>query len=359
MVLCIDRGLFGRTCSPRIPFGADVRRAGTFYPRFPLLLHFLPSVTYHGVNVPSGFVVPLWMLAVPFAVLAFAFRRSRRTHRTGYCTICGYDLYGTRTGRCPECGADDSDVKLREREKEIVLACPKCRSVVALETNLTCLVCGATLDAEELAYEAFHRNATIRPLMRRDRPQNIRRLCLLFQCLSPRAFWAQLVIDPPLTARPLLTFWFVCTLGTILVLSVLSWSATEMTSVTFLFSYILGGIALPPMCCLSVLVFRNPRVRGYVSGTNVILCYAYSMPVFGVAMVSGYLINVLTQPGLTLLIGRAIGSALALCVWSYAVTIACTSYPPMRRMLGVMVTTQVIVPIAAIILLFGATVAFN
>jgi hypothetical protein len=52
-------------------------------------------------------VVPMWILAVPSAVLPalaagrFVRRRSRST--TGRCDRCGYDLRAT-PGRCPECG---------------------------------------------------------------------------------------------------------------------------------------------------------------------------------------------------------------------------------------------------------------
>jgi hypothetical protein len=359
VVLFIDQGFFGRTCSPRMHFGAHIRRAGTFYPRLSLGFHFFPSVTYYGAKAPSGFAAPLWMLAVPFAALALAFRHCRRTHRTGYCIRCGYDLYGSRNGTCPECGAGNYDVMLRAREKDTVLACPHCRSIVAPETDLTCVVCGTALDAVELRHDAFHRDAPIRPFMSGGRPQSIHRLCLFPQCLRPRAFWAQLVVDPPLRAQPLLTFWLVCTLGIISVLSVLLWSVSDMVSVGSLVRYILGGIVLPPMCCLSVLMFRNPRERGHVSGTNVMLCYAYSMPVFGIALVSGFVINVMSQSGLELVIGGALGIILPLCVWTYAVTIAFACYPPVRSMLGVMVATQVIVPMTTIILLFGTVVALN
>lgn len=359
LLLSIDRGVlrrsFGYTISDHVQC-FHVRRCDPMFGNYPLRYYLLP----YAAPVPglpfTTYSIPLWMPAVPFAAIALAFRRSRRTHRAGYCSKCGYDLYGNpRSGRCPECGADNFDSMLDERQNEIVLACPQCRSAVTPEANLPCPVCGAALDAEELAHEAFHRNTTIRPFMCPDRRRIIHGLHLLFQCLRPRAFWRRLVVDPPLTTQPLLAFWFVCTLGIILVLSVLSWPATKMVSVSFLVSFILGGVALPPMCCLCVLMFRNRRVRGYVSGTKVILCYTYSMPVFAVALVLCFLINIMARHGLVLLIG----SVLPLCMWTYAVAVAFVSYSPVRSMLGVMVATHLLVPMATIILLFGTMMAIN
>jgi len=325
-VLFIDQGFLGCTPSPRMHFGGYFGRPGEFFPRVPMRFHFFPSVAYCGDQSPSGFVAPLWMFAVPFLGLAFAFRHSRRMHHPCHCLKCGYDLYGNCNGRCPECGTDNSDIMQREREKEIVFACPQCRSALALESKLSCLVCGAALDPQEIAHEGFHRNA-IRPFMPLDRRRIIHGVCLFLQCLRPRTFWKQLVVDPPLTARPLLISWLVCTLGVFLMLLVLSWSATEMVSVSFLTSFILNGIAIPPICCLSVLMFRNLRERGYVSGTNIILCYTYTMPVFSVAVVCCFLVNVMARTGLVLLIGNV----LTLGLWTYAVATAFASYPPVRN----------------------------
>lgn len=352
-ILLVDRGVLANAFGYGFDtFGFNVTPSDRWTANYTLRQKLFPFVGTFPNPSFRYFGIPLWNLAAPLAVLAFMLRHWRRRYRPGYCERCGYDLFGHRNGRCTECDADNADVL--QREKDIVLACPQCRSVVTPEAHLHCLVCGATLDAEELAHEGFHRNA-IRPLMPRDRHRVIHELRIVLQCLRPRVFWNQLVVDPPLTARPLVTLWFACTMGIILVLSVLSWHAIEMPSVSFLFTFILGGLVLPPMCCLSVFMFRNPKVRGDVSGTNIILCYAYSMPVFAIALMFCFLVNVLARTGFVVLIG----SGLSLCLWTYAVAMAFVSYPPVRRMLGVMLATHFIAPIALIILLFGIVVAYS
>jgi hypothetical protein len=79
------------------------------------------------------------------------------------------------------------------------------------------------------------------------------------------------------------------------------------------------------------------------------------MPVFAVALVFCFLINVMARHGLVLLIG----SVLLLCMWTYAVAVAFASYPPVRSMLGVMVVTHLVIPTATVILLFGVVMAFS
>ncbi len=51
----------------------------------------------------SRVVIPLWILAVAFAVLPVAWKRSRRRDVPGLCQFCGYDLRATPE-RCPERG---------------------------------------------------------------------------------------------------------------------------------------------------------------------------------------------------------------------------------------------------------------
>jgi hypothetical protein len=52
-----------------------------------------------------GLVFPLW---IPFFLIAaptaWLWYRDRR-HPPGSCACCGYDLSGTPSGFCPECGA--------------------------------------------------------------------------------------------------------------------------------------------------------------------------------------------------------------------------------------------------------------
>ncbi|MEW6249614.1 MAG: hypothetical protein AB1716_03125 [Planctomycetota bacterium] len=49
-------------------------------------------------------VVPIWALATPFLVSSVAaFWKPRPKARTGHC-LCGYNLTGNISGRCPECG---------------------------------------------------------------------------------------------------------------------------------------------------------------------------------------------------------------------------------------------------------------
>ncbi len=54
--------------------------------------------------------IPLWMPAAPAAILLALVGlhgplRERRRRTRGQCVRCGYDLRGSRSARCPECGA--------------------------------------------------------------------------------------------------------------------------------------------------------------------------------------------------------------------------------------------------------------
>jgi hypothetical protein len=49
--------------------------------------------------------IPCWLIFLPVALpTAFLWYRDRRRYRAGQCTMCGYDLTGNVSGRCPECG---------------------------------------------------------------------------------------------------------------------------------------------------------------------------------------------------------------------------------------------------------------
>ena len=57
--------------------------------------------------------ISLWLLLATFAVYPGAAfirgpLRRRRRRRSGRCQRCGYDLTGNVSGRCPECGAEQS-----------------------------------------------------------------------------------------------------------------------------------------------------------------------------------------------------------------------------------------------------------
>lgn len=50
----------------------------------------------------SYFLIPLAaLLAIPVAIL---WRLDRPRVVPGHCSVCGYDLTGNTSGRCPECG---------------------------------------------------------------------------------------------------------------------------------------------------------------------------------------------------------------------------------------------------------------
>ncbi len=64
----------------------------------------------------SGLTLPLWFLALIFAVLPtiWLFKwNKRRKLGPNACPSCGYDLTGNETGLCPECGVtiESSDIE--------------------------------------------------------------------------------------------------------------------------------------------------------------------------------------------------------------------------------------------------------
>lgn len=59
----------------------------------------------------TRFATPLWALALLTALAPLAVRWSSwRARRLGLCTECLYDLRGSCTGVCPECGGHQSKV---------------------------------------------------------------------------------------------------------------------------------------------------------------------------------------------------------------------------------------------------------
>ena len=77
-----------------------------------------PGQIYHQFSVHHGYAAPYWSLVLVTGFFpAWRFwrwrRRSRvrrRRIRLGLCVICGYDLRGTGSNACPECGATSSTV---------------------------------------------------------------------------------------------------------------------------------------------------------------------------------------------------------------------------------------------------------
>lgn len=55
---------------------------------------------------PEGMTVPIVYVPVLLAAGSLLLQRHRRRRQpqTGCCSVCGYDLFGNESGRCPECG---------------------------------------------------------------------------------------------------------------------------------------------------------------------------------------------------------------------------------------------------------------
>lgn len=84
-----------------------------------LLPHFAFSLA-----LGAGWIgVPYWMLMLPAAALWSI--RTRRVYRakqriiSGCCVACGYDLRGSPSGRCPECGSVTSTLPPRPSPKTL------------------------------------------------------------------------------------------------------------------------------------------------------------------------------------------------------------------------------------------------
>jgi len=85
--------------------GGIARRLGFSYVDLPMSASFAATGTTGGYR---AWVVPLWSVALAFAVPPAWWLARRRTARRrgqrGLCRRCGYDLRAS-PGRCPECGA--------------------------------------------------------------------------------------------------------------------------------------------------------------------------------------------------------------------------------------------------------------
>ncbi|MGD2108081.1 MAG: hypothetical protein PVI86_01690 [Phycisphaerae bacterium] len=65
--------------------------------------------TKHGPYRITWLVFPLWVPTLALAavgVIPLSYGPARQSWRRwrGCCLVCGYNLYGNRSGRCPECG---------------------------------------------------------------------------------------------------------------------------------------------------------------------------------------------------------------------------------------------------------------
>lgn len=57
-----------------------------------------------GWYFPKAVAAPLWPLALTGLVATIVLWRRSRRPPPGHCGVCGYDLTGNTSGRCPECG---------------------------------------------------------------------------------------------------------------------------------------------------------------------------------------------------------------------------------------------------------------
>lgn len=124
LIWSIDQGVLGRGCGYAIAESGDtithqilgfhIRRSNLKSGSYPLRYYLLPcAVPISGLPL-TNYSIPLWMLAVPFAVLSFSLRRWRHRPEQGHCESCGYNLRGNTSGVCPECGTPiPEDLKQR------------------------------------------------------------------------------------------------------------------------------------------------------------------------------------------------------------------------------------------------------
>lgn len=85
---------------PRMPFSV-----GAFGFKEPRMRWWFEWV---GTPAAGRVQIPLWALLLP-ATLGVVILRRRGRVRPGACRLCGYDLTGNVTGRCPECGVSACD----------------------------------------------------------------------------------------------------------------------------------------------------------------------------------------------------------------------------------------------------------
>lgn len=91
----------------------------TYDPR-PAKRMVLFSSSVNGKYRNTWLVFPLWLLIGGLSIgggLPFLVQPAKRWYRrrNGLCLHCGYNLTGSRAGRCPECGAHGRDPRGRDR----------------------------------------------------------------------------------------------------------------------------------------------------------------------------------------------------------------------------------------------------
>lgn len=72
------------------------------------LLHFVPRSVFawmpgHNFRTLVMGTIAYGVTGAAFGLLLRAYLGWRR-HRRGLCAVCGYNLFGNESGRCPECG---------------------------------------------------------------------------------------------------------------------------------------------------------------------------------------------------------------------------------------------------------------